>query len=442
MTTSAKRYGLDVKGDLELEARLRRIEGELEKLLRSSDLGGDASSTTQRISDVPQVTGLRVLGKTPGAITLAWNQVRISDLRRYELDIAEDLAFTSNKQTYNVAGTEYQFSTVSSTGGGGATTIYARVRARSRSSGPGAYSVTLNTITGQAQSADIAPGAITAEKIDSSDPIEFTGLDDADVGAKLSLSGYINGLTLSNNSIDANRDIDIASGVARDSTGVLSIILSSSLTKQIDAVWASGTNAGGRASGVSLSADTWYYVFLVSNSTGAAVDAGFDTSISAANLLSDSNLTLYRRIGAVRTDSSSNIYAFTQLNNEFIWDVPKQDVALSNPGTAEVTHTLDYVPTGYKVFANVSITFFNSINIGDNARAYAYGGGNTTLSAPGSGFNDIRIYGDQRGGSVHDKVLTSTSAQIKTRQEITGATFVVFIQVHGWVDPRGKDGTT
>ena len=163
MATSSKRYGLEVKGDLELELRLRRMEAKIDQLAGSSDLG--TSDQTQRVSTIPLVTGLRVKGKTPGATTLAWNQLRLSNLRRYELQIAENLAFTTNAQTFNVAGTEFTFSTLEEEGGGGGSTIYARVRARTTDGNVGQYSAVLNTTTGQAQTTDIADQSVTEDKL-------------------------------------------------------------------------------------------------------------------------------------------------------------------------------------------------------------------------------------------------------------------------------------
>jgi hypothetical protein len=158
----AKRYGLEVRDDLEVELRFRRIEEQLERLLPSDGTDGGG---TKRLNTPPQVTGLRVVGSVPGAVTLAWNAVPISDLRRYELDIAEDIAFTVNKQSFPVAGTQHQFSTVSSEGGGGGTVIYARVRARNRAGVVGPWSATLNTSTGQAQTEDIGEGQVETENI-------------------------------------------------------------------------------------------------------------------------------------------------------------------------------------------------------------------------------------------------------------------------------------
>jgi hypothetical protein len=162
MPTSSKRLGLEVTDNLELELRLRRIESELDNKANAVDFA--ESDEVQRVNIIPQVTGLRVSGKTPGAITFAWNQVRISDLRRYIIEVAEDRAFTINKQSFNAAGTEFQYSTNEEGGGGGNTTVFVHVRAENRAGNTGPFSITLDAITGQAQTEDIADEAVTPEK--------------------------------------------------------------------------------------------------------------------------------------------------------------------------------------------------------------------------------------------------------------------------------------
>jgi hypothetical protein len=101
---SSKRLGLDVKNNIELEVRLRRMEAELS---RKADANLDATAFSGAADIVPQVTGLRKVGSNPGTVTVAWNPVTISDLRRYELQFAEDLGFTSNVQTENLASMRY-----------------------------------------------------------------------------------------------------------------------------------------------------------------------------------------------------------------------------------------------------------------------------------------------------------------------------------------------
>lgn len=181
MSTSAKRLGLEIKGNLELELRLRRIEVELEKrVLRNQDV----EDTGRSRGTVPQVTGIRVSGSTPGAVTVAWNAVAISDLRRYDVEFAEDVAFVTNKQTFREGNTFFQFSTASATGGAGGTTFFARVRAINSIQQNGLFSVTLNTTTGQVVAGDIADDAIDTDQI----------VDGAVTGVKT--TGLVSDLTL------------------------------------------------------------------------------------------------------------------------------------------------------------------------------------------------------------------------------------------------------
>ena len=175
MAVSPKRYGLDVKDDLELELRLRRIEAALEGKINSNE---DSDSTSGSRSSVPQVTGLRVTGQTPGSVSIAWNPVAIPNLRRYQVEFSTSFSFAT-KQSFNENSTSYTFSTASETGGGGGTTFFARVRAVNTFGQTGPYSIVLNLTTGQAQTEDLAPGSVTAEIISTNDSYDNddSGLD-------------------------------------------------------------------------------------------------------------------------------------------------------------------------------------------------------------------------------------------------------------------------
>ncbi len=126
--------------------------------------------------------------------------------------------------------------------------------------------------------------------------------------------------TIANDGSDADHDIVFQAGIAaRDSTDAVNIDLPNALTKQIDAVWAAGDDAGGLfddgASPVTPVANTtWYHCFLIAKTDGT-VDCGFDTSITAANI--PTGYTLYAYIGSILTNGSANIRAFRQERNLF-----------------------------------------------------------------------------------------------------------------------------
>jgi hypothetical protein len=139
---------------------------------------------------------------------------------------------------------------------------------------------------------------------------------------------HLSGMILSNNGSAPNTDLDITAGKARSKDDATNIILTTGLTKQANHTWAAGTNAGGMAAGVSLTANTWYHVFVLGKANNAAgADIGFDTNINATNLLADANIiaagyTKIRRVknGSFLTDSSSHIIPAVWMGNTTIWN--------------------------------------------------------------------------------------------------------------------------
>ena len=124
--------------------------------------------------------------------------------------------------------------------------------------------------------------------------------------------GSIWGLTLSNNATDGTNDIDITGGQCADSIGTVDIRFTGSLTKQLDANWAVGTNQGGRDTGAI--ADAWWHVFLIKNPATGVVDALFSQSATAPTM--PSGFTAFRRIGSVMRTGAA-LKTFLQLGDQF-----------------------------------------------------------------------------------------------------------------------------
>lgn len=119
---------------------------------------------------------------------------------------------------------------------------------------------------------------------------------------------------IENSSIDFNNDINVLSGFCWDDSLTIKLQLSSTLTKQLDAAWVSGSNAGGLDAG-SKAVSTWYHVFLISNGTNT--DVLFSTSAVSPTM--PNGYGYKRRIGSIKTDSSGNILKFLQIGNYFKW---------------------------------------------------------------------------------------------------------------------------
>lgn len=156
------------------------------------------------------------------------------------------------------------------------------------------------------------------------------------------IRGQIYGLTLSNNATDAVNDIDVAAGAAVDTTGAVSMLLASSMTKRLDATWVAGTNQGGRF--VASISDDWFYVFLIRNPTSGIVDIGFSTN--ATNPTGDANypagFTQYRRIGSIRRAFGA-LLGFVQSLNRFQYKIPRNDYE-AVIGTSALNATLQVPP--------------------------------------------------------------------------------------------------
>lgn len=253
--------------------------------------------------------------------------------------------------------------------------------------------------------------------------------------SKTVVAGHLHGLTMSNGT-DASHDIDIATGECSNFAGDTLVELETAITKQIDATWAEGDDAGGMFTGA-VGNDTTYHVIIITKDTDGTVDAGFDTSATGAN--APTGWTAVRRIGSVVTDSSANILAFKQYGDTFLWDLPLNDVSDTNPGTSEVTDVVT-VPTGIEVGALLSVTHLDETCSSDShGRVYPAALTDQTVnSATRTTFLNANG-GAGQAATVDVEVFTDTSAQISYKVSATAADITLEISTRGWVDRRGRD---
>lgn len=243
------------------------------------------------------------------------------------------------------------------------------------------------------------------------------------------VAGHIQGLRLSNDT-DASHDIAISAGSARDFADSVTMTLGSTLTKQIDAGWTAGDDAGGLPAGVALTSNTWYHVFLIEDGAGT-VDAGFDTSTTASNLLTDSSYTKYRRLGSVLTDSSANILAFEQIDKKtFFWVAPTRDINTTTLSTTRTNYTIP-VPPDYTHMAILDAVYANGAA---NTSVYM-SNPNLTDSAPSTTTAPLAQMYVTTGNVLTAPGLnipTDTSSQISARADQASTTLRV--SVRGYID--------
>jgi hypothetical protein len=121
------------------------------------------------------------------------------------------------------------------------------------------------------------------------------------------LRNYIAGANLS--TAGASTTFSVGAGVAADSTNVNLMLLSSSLSKTTSA-WAVG-NASGSLDTGSIAASTWYHVYLIRRLDTGVVDVLISLNATTPTLL-PTNYSVYRRIGSMKTNASSQWTKFVQ----------------------------------------------------------------------------------------------------------------------------------
>lgn len=235
--------------------------------------------------------------------------------------------------------------------------------------------------------------------------------------------GSLSGLSIANG-IDATNDIDIAVGTATDSTDTALITLGSVLTKQLDAAWAAGTNAGGLDTG--SIANTTYHVFVISSDDGTLVDGLFSASLTPTM---PTGYTLYRRVGSIVRVGGA-IKLFTHSGNYFRLKTPTLDVNVSNLSTSSTSYALG-TPLGISLQVLLNI---ETAHISANNYVYIHNPSDTSTAPSNNTAPLATIHAPVAGeaGSGQAIVWTDDSAQIAARSDNSGT----FLRVAplGWFD--------
>ena len=133
-----------------------------------------------------------------------------------------------------------------------------------------------------------------------------TGLNCASATASaVVLNNYLGGFVLSNDIATPNSVLDVAAGMAADSTNATYIPLGA-FSKSTAGAWVAGAGNHGMGNGLTVAVSTWYNVCLANN--GGTSDVWFDTSATCANRpsgISDSKFVASARSRPMRQRTSS-----------------------------------------------------------------------------------------------------------------------------------------
>ena len=233
-------------------------------------------------------------------------------------------------------------------------------------------------------------------------------------------------VTITNNATDADHDMDFGAGNFDFDDGSGQATLSA-LTKQFDATFALGTNAGGMVSGESIPASSFIYVYAISTADGSLTDIIGTTTkdgstISGDSVVSANSLTKKEYKGAIPTDSSNNIrpgfYDVSKDEYRFVYKDASgiQDLNTTAPSTSKVAQTISAPPNSYA-------TISSFVNDNDSTVMFIlfYEEGQDD-GVPGVGQCDI-IAGEV--GNVTKEIKTNSSSQIYYRSNDGGVDYFV-----------------
>lgn len=233
------------------------------------------------------------------------------------------------------------------------------------------------------------------------------------------------------NAADADHDITISAGSASDSTGAALLDLSAAITKQIDNAWAVGDNLGGLFTGA-VAADTTYHLFIIEKTSDGTIDAGFDTSLTAANI--PAGYGKYRRVYSFVTDSSANILgfkAFEQSGGGLAVDLTERisELSTTTPSTTGAALTIG-TPAGLEVLANLAVELAESSSV-----FFLLTSTYQTNSTPGVAYMDLRTDANSTLSNGNFQRMTDTTSQVRYR---TDAASVGRLQISllGFIDYR------
>jgi hypothetical protein len=235
--------------------------------------------------------------------------------------------------------------------------------------------------------------------------------------------GYLRGVRCLQNVAAPTTAIDFEKGAARGENNLANLTLLSTMTKTVTSTWEVGTNKGGMPTGIIPTNNLWLHCFLIGKPDGTT-DVGYDTSITATNLLSTATgYTDYKRVWSIKCKYASG-------------DIQDMITTVA-VGGARITYwkTIDVTSPHYERKAPVPnvgtlINLFTPKDVKTTAIFIAAGDAGTDLAiyfsdpdqddqAPGFGgdhpLNDLAVSAAASSFGARRKVRTNISSQIRVR---------------------------
>lgn len=246
--------------------------------------------------------------------------------------------------------------------------------------------------------------------------------------------GYISGYTHSNDVTLPNTVLDFTTGTARDSTNAQNITIASAFTKST-AAWAVGTGNGCFETGTTVANNTWYYTYAILRTDLASSDYVCSLSPSSPNLTGGglTSYSFFRRIGSFKTAAAStNIVAFTQVNDRWYWAAAIREGGGST--LCVVAPTLTASLTVPRIQG--TIILFNSLYFGTPGASEGLvfaPGFSPAVSTGADGYSMIQNV-NNLGAAGQYAIAVDSSARLSFSCDSAGAAIIFNIYTKGWID--------
>ena len=286
-------------------------------------------------------------------------------------------------------------------------------------------------------------GLTAITTLQDSDQISIADNSDSDNSKKITLANFktainVNNATVSSSGVsylpkritisigvDTDHDIDFSDGnfIFDDGTGQMA---ANALTKQIDASWVSGNNAGGLDTG-SVIADTTYHCFAIYNPTTSTADFLFSTSISNPTL--PSGYTKKTRVGSILTNSSGNILSFKQVGKYFFFNLGGGilDLSLTSGIATTKTNISVSLPAGIDCIG----LFRGHYNRSSGQRVYFFNS-NEEDFAPSTSRSDF--HNDSTWNSSKQDIQKYVSNGVLPYRSSASTANALDLYTKGWID--------
>jgi hypothetical protein len=222
--------------------------------------------------------------------------------------------------------------------------------------------------------------------------------------------------------------------------------LSSNLTKKINFTWSAGDGGGALPQGLTITNNTWYHIFALSNVNGL-VDLGIDSDINGTNLLADSNVIAAgfteatHILADIKTNATGNIIPFYMMQGTdgrmCLWKTAIRDVTKIFPTTTVVTTLTTSTPLGVIVNGLFKLSIYGTGGGSNVDLRISLNDLNATVDAAdwSSHCNATTDPANSDGHSPPYKVKTNNLSQISETDygNPNATSFTISIVTYGWV---------